>query len=48
MFWLQDVLGQKQSQDGGNGQPMSVPTWDPTHGQEPILDTIKDTLQTGT
>lgn len=36
---------------GGNDQPMIGPNWDPNHGQEPIPESINDTLsclQTGT
>jgi hypothetical protein len=28
--------------DWGNGKPITGPTWDPSHGQAPISDTIND------
>jgi hypothetical protein len=38
------VQGQRWSRHWGNGQPVTGPTWDPPHGQEPILDTTNDIL----
>jgi hypothetical protein len=38
------MQSQRWSRDWGNGQPIPGPTWDPSHGQSPISDTIKDSL----
>ena len=40
---LQEMEGQSQSKDYGNGQPTGQ-TFDPSHGQSPIYDTVNDAL----
>jgi hypothetical protein len=40
----QEMQGQRWSRDKGNGRPITGPTWDQSHGQAPVPDTIDDTL----